>query len=180
MSSKKNPSRGTEMWKTVTTGYCRLRSHTLNHVEGDTQDRNLGMHTEIMEVKNPIIPKGLSNIEDTGATPMLLPQQSTPMDSSAHTPLAGNTEDSFSITARLGTTTRDPSLDPQQLTTIDKTPTQVAILGKGPTATQSREEPQELTSMAIFTIIREEQRIQIDHILSSLKQIDNRATEHDE
>jgi hypothetical protein len=26
----------------------------------------------IMEVENPIIPKGLSSIKDTGATPMLL------------------------------------------------------------------------------------------------------------
>jgi hypothetical protein len=119
----------------VTTGHCRLRSYTLDHVEGDTQDRNLGTHTEITEVKNPIIPKGLSSIEDTDATPMLLPQQSTPTDSSAHPLLAGNTEDSSLITARPGTTTMDLSSDPQQLTTIDKTPTQVAILGKGPTAT---------------------------------------------
>jgi hypothetical protein len=133
-----------------------------------------------MEVKNPIIPKGLSGIEDTGTTLTLLPQQLTPMDSSAHPPLAGNTEDSSSITARLGATTMNPSLDPQQSTTINKTPTQVAILEKGPTATQSREEPQELTPMAMFTIIREEQRIQMDRILSSLKQINNWATGHDE
>jgi hypothetical protein len=66
MSSKKNPSRGTGTWKTVTTGHHRLRSYTLNHVKGDTQDRNLGTHTGIMEVENPIIPKGLSGIEDTG------------------------------------------------------------------------------------------------------------------
>jgi hypothetical protein len=134
----------------------------------------------ITEVENPIIPKGLSSIEDTGATPMLLPQQSTPTDLSMHPPLAGNTEDSSSITARLGTTTIDLSSDPQQSTTVNKTPTQVAILGKGPIVTQSREEPQELTPMAMFTIIREEQRIQMDHILSSLKRIDNRATGHNE
>jgi hypothetical protein len=173
MSSGGNLSRGTRTWKTVTTGYHRLRSHTLDHVEGDTQDRNLGTHTGIMEVENPIIPKGLSSIEDTGAIPTLLPQQSTPTDSSAHPPLTGNTENSSLITARPGTTTMDPSLDPQQSTTIDKTLTQVAILGKGPIATQSREEPQELTPMAMFAIIREEQRIQMDRILSSLEQIDN-------
>jgi hypothetical protein len=74
----------------------------------------------------------------------------------------------------------DPSSDPQQSTTVNKTPTQVAILGKGLTAIQSWEEPQELTPMAMFAIIREEQRIQIDCILSSLEQIDNQATGHDE
>jgi predicted nucleic acid-binding Zn-ribbon protein len=42
------------------------------------------------------------------------------------------------------------------------------------------EEPQELTPMAMFAIIWEEQRIQIDHMLSSLNRIDNWATEHDE
>jgi hypothetical protein len=137
MSSKKNLSRETRMWKTVTMGHCRLRSYTLNHVKGDARDRNLGTHMGIMEVKNPILPKELSGIEDTGATLMLLPQQLTPTDSSVHPPLAGNTEDSFSIIVRPGATTMDPSLDPQQLTTIDITLTQVAILGKGPTATQS-------------------------------------------
>jgi hypothetical protein len=136
MLSKKNLSRGTGIWKTVIIGHCRLRSHTLNHVKGDTQDRNLGVHMGIMEVENPIIPKGLSGIEDTGATPTLLPQQSTPIDSSVHPLLVGNTEDSTSITVRPGTTTMDPSSDPQQSTTIDKTLTQVAILEKGPTATQ--------------------------------------------
>jgi hypothetical protein len=122
----------------------------------------------ITEVENPIILKGLSGIDDIGTISTLLPQQSTPTDSSAHPPLAGNTEDSSSITARPGATTMDPSSDSPQLTTIDITPTQVAILGKGPTVTQLWEEPQELTPMAMFAIIREEQRIQMDHILSSL------------
>jgi hypothetical protein len=123
------------MWKTATTGHCRLRSQTLDHVEGDTQDRNLGVHTGITEVENPIIPKGLSGIKDTGATSTLLPQQSTPTDSLAYPPLVGNTEDSSSITARPGATTMDPSSDPSQSTTVDITLTQVAILRKGPTAT---------------------------------------------
>jgi hypothetical protein len=91
-------------------GHHRLRSHTLDHVEGDAQDRNLGAHTGITEVETPIIPKGLSGIEDTGATLILLPQQSPPMESSVHTPLVGNTEGSFSITVRPGAITVDPSL----------------------------------------------------------------------
>jgi hypothetical protein len=183
MLLKKNLSWGTGMCRTATIGHHRLRSHTLDHVEGDAQDRNLGAHTGIMEdiwIKTPIIPKGLSGIEDTGATLMLPPQQSPPTDSSVHPPLAGNSEVSSLITARPEATTRDPSSDPPQLTTIDLNLTQVAILGKGPTATQSQEEPQELTPMAILTIIREEQRIQMDHILSSLDRIDTQAIGYDE
>jgi hypothetical protein len=81
------------------------------------------------------------------------------MDSSVHPPLAGNSEVSSSITARPEATTGDPSSDPTQPTTVDLNPTQVTILGKGPTATQLREEPQELTPIAMLAIIREEQRI---------------------
>jgi hypothetical protein len=99
---------------------------------------------------------------------MLIPQQSPPTDSSVHPPLAGNTEGPSSITARPGATTVDSPSNPPQSTTIDLTLTQVAIFGKGPTATQSQEEPQKLTPMAMFAIIREEQRIQMDRILSSL------------
>jgi hypothetical protein len=71
-------------------------------------------------------------------------------------------------------------LDPPQLTTVDLNPTQVTILGKESTATQSWEEPQELTPMAMLAIIREEQRIQMDQILSSLNRINTWATGHDE
>jgi hypothetical protein len=87
------------MWKTVTTGHHQLRSHTLDHVEEDAQDRTLGMHIGVMEdarIKIPIIPKGLSGVEDTGATLMLPPQQSPPTDPSVHPLLAGNSKDSSS------------------------------------------------------------------------------------
>jgi hypothetical protein len=185
MSLKKNLSRGTGTWRIVTTGHHRLRSHTLDNVEGDTKERNLGVHTGILEdawIKTPIIPKGLSGIEDTGATLMLIPQQSPPTDSLVHPPLAGNSEVSSLITARPGATTGDPSSDTPQLwsTAIDLNLTQVTILGKGTTATQLQEEPQELTPMAMLAIIREEQRIQMDRILSSLDQINTQATGHDE
>jgi hypothetical protein len=92
MSLKKNSSRGTGTWKTVTTGHCRLRSHTLDHVKGDAQERNLGAYTGILEdtrIKTPIIPKGLSGVEDTGTTSTLIPQQSPPIDMSVHLSLAG-------------------------------------------------------------------------------------------
>jgi hypothetical protein len=97
-----------------------------------------------------------------------------------HPPLVGNSEVSSSITARLGATTGDPLSNPPQFTTIDLNPTQVTILGKEPIVTQSWEEPQELTPMAMLAIIREEQRIQMDCILSSLNWIDTQAIGHDE
>jgi hypothetical protein len=135
---------------------------------------------EDAQIKTPIISKGLSGVEDTGATLTLIPQQSPPMDSLVHPPLVGNSEVSSSITVRPGATTGDSSLDPPQLTTINLNPTQITILGKGPTVPQSQEEPQELTPMAMLAIIREEQRIQMDRILSSLNWIDTRATGHNE
>jgi hypothetical protein len=115
MSSKKNPSRGTRTWRTATMGHHRLRSHILDHVEGDAQERNLGAHMGILEdarIETPIIPKGLSGVEDMGATLTLIPQQSPPTDSSVHPPLAGNSEVSSLITARPGATTGDPLSDP--------------------------------------------------------------------
>jgi hypothetical protein len=143
-------------------------------VSGSNEASLCTAHMGIMEdtqIETPIIPKGLSGVEDTGATSTLIPQQSPPTDLSVYPPLAGNSEVSSSITVRPGATTGDPSSDPPQSTTIDLNLTQVTILGKGPTATQSREEPQKLTPMAMLAIIREEQRIQIDRILSSLNQI---------
>jgi hypothetical protein len=132
---------------------------------------------EIMEdaqIETPIIPKGLSAIS---TLPL---QQSPPMDLSAYPPLVGNSKVSCSIIARPGATTGDLSSDPPQLTTVNLNLTQVTILGKEPTATQSREEPQELTPIAMLAIIREEQRIQMDRILSSLDWINTWATGHDE
>jgi hypothetical protein len=126
MSSKKNPSRGTGMWRIVTTGHCRLRSHTLDHVEGDAQERNLDVHTGILEdaqIETPIIPKGLSGVEDMGATLTLIPQQLSPTDLLVHPPLAGNSEVSSLITARPGATTMDLSSDIPQQTTVDLNPT---------------------------------------------------------
>jgi hypothetical protein len=49
MSLKKNLSRGTRTWRIATTGHHRLRSYTLDHVEGDAQERNLGTHIGILE-----------------------------------------------------------------------------------------------------------------------------------
>jgi hypothetical protein len=135
---------------------------------------------EDARIETPIIPKGLSGVEDMGAISTLIPQQSPPMDSLVYPPLVGNSKVSSSITARPGATTGDPSFDPPQSTTIDLNPTQVTILGKGPIVTQSWEEPQELTPMAMLAIIREEQRIQMDCILSSLDWIDIQAIGHDE